>query len=1410
MEEEAEEEHDFEEDEEVADEEIEPKSATADAATAGTATGDAATADTATGDAATADAATGDASLDAATADAATADAATGDATGHAETADAATRETPFRTSADEQQVLRRVRGKRKASEAAIPISTPSPVQPRRLFSGSSLASLPSPASSPRESSGSGRKRQATLGRFFSPASGEPQEDEEPADLPKKPAWRIKDTIKALVNMGSITDQGQVIRGNEQLIEELSSAVQQTMEYKTMKQHRGGRPTKKGHLRGVAGGLKSNMRLKGQKSLRDELPIAYKHEMCQQIQEMRVEYASEKEALKAAARRFKMRVRKLQAIWMKRLEWKSQMAKYKLSSGLHDRPGSSGAMQGSHGPHAAKHERKRAAGGGRKLTFPLLYEKTKNWFHDERAHGHTVLRKHVAWKFQEFLSTYKLDLEKMDEERQLSHQQKHDLKAAEKMLEAMSSRQGNADKRADHIIKWMGARVMQPNLVTQLSEVEMQVRAELTWQHHDYLISKIAQMREDDYKAFFARPDQAKQQMRTCALCFSDQVPLWVKKPSSKEVFANWEIRTSPKAVQIHRRNISQNLDDKAKQKALADHAEGQEKRDDQQIVEHEGDAEDWHIGTADQQEASGKKHLTTLREANVDKYRITFEAHQMVSGFFNPDEAPQGHVLPGILIVPGPHAALSNIDEKGEWISDEKFFHAGQMRLHKKGNSVGRTLEPWRKLRASDPQLMRHFHVYSQPSSNTDGVIMSWVIRDMSKTLGMRLHQRDMFGAAFVDEVRNMQFLGHEVASNIMGKMTAAMQLTDTDFAHEFKSHVKHQVDELMRQGMAKQRDDEAAPSDHYKMTIKDVATAIDTAMEHMVQKNEKDQWVLAGLRRNGFLALRPNEKGQMIYQSQQSWCKHLPIGFTRISENWLKNRLSWIKDAGRSVDPPNWERITGAKELADLIEWSYQHGTSNEDPSSEVCIDLQAASEPEWVAAGQFQLPLELRRQLAMRESSMTEESRKKRDKLRQKRADKKMRADAKKILTDEQKEEIRSTLQSSSRQEAMQQIVPSAKNPTAKQQAKKNLKNKKKMEKMTTEKKVHKAAQKAAKKQALMNAAVKAAKQQKALAAKDPLPPLPPPDEAPPAESAASAAESASSAKTVPSGTFRIVSEHAGMTLYGRQGSVLGMGDSQWQLLLEKDSRNSIERMAWVQKDWLMSISEDMKKKAWSFPQVTLSRQIRQHILLQTGAVSEDLEDELWLSDEVEVIGKDPPGNGIDGMHILFGWQTLKYMVTGKKFDEIPGFTLLDPSLCCPLALPTDQQHHDPELLDKLKKLLVHKMSKDEGTFLAPLAAGGHWSLLAISKDSQQIRYYDSLAGSDQKADIGLLHEIQNMPERCLAMAEKLLGIMLDEGCIKDELLHRPALVRENQKCRQPWGSNLCGQFVLAYIEKEVGHN
>ena len=52
-----------------------------------------------------------------------------------------------------------------------------------------------------------------------------------------------------------------------------------------------------------------------------------------------------------------------------------------------------------------------------------------------------------------------------------------------------------------------------------------------------------------------------------------------------------------------------------------------------------------------------------------------------------------------------------------------------------------------------------------------------------------------------------------------------------------------------------------------------------------------------------------------------------------------------------------PNWERIDGAKELSDLIEWDYAQPTPSE-------ADLPAIEDedlPEWVQAGEFQLPLD-----------------------------------------------------------------------------------------------------------------------------------------------------------------------------------------------------------------------------------------------------------------------------------------------------------------------------------------------------------------------------------------------------------------------------------------------------------------
>ena len=71
-----------------------------------------------------------------------------------------------------------------------------------------------------------------------------------------------------------------------------------------------------------------------------------------------------------------------------------------------------------------------------------------------------------------------------------------------------------------------------------------------------------------------------------------------------------------------------------------------------------------------------------------------------------------------------------------------------------------------------------------------------------------------------------------------------------------------------------------------------------------------------------------------------------------------------------------------------------------------------------------------------------------------------------------------------------------------------------------------------------------------------------------------------------------------------------------------------------------------------------------------------------------------------------------------------------------------------------------------------------------------------------------NIGTEKEVSNLPEKPLAMAERLLGIMHSLDCIDEEIFHCPSLHRQNEKTKQPWASNLCGQFVLAYLEQEVG--
>ena len=129
---------------------------------------------------------------------------------------------------------------------------------------------------------------------------------------------------------------------------------------------------------------------------------------------------------------------------------------------------------------------------------------------------------------------------------------------------------------------------------------------------------------------------------------------------------------------------------------------------------------------TIEDQKGGGRVHLIIMTDPAIEKMSITFEAHQLVSNFFNPDKDPIGYVGKRTFIIYGQHARLDSIDDKGRWIEDKSFNYLGDIKLHRKGESARRALEQWVKIRKGHPHLLEHHYVYSQPSSNQDNIIMS------------------------------------------------------------------------------------------------------------------------------------------------------------------------------------------------------------------------------------------------------------------------------------------------------------------------------------------------------------------------------------------------------------------------------------------------------------------------------------------------------------------------------------------------------------------------------------------------------------------------------------------------------------------------------------------------------------
>ena len=108
--------------------------------------------------------------------------------------------------------------------------------------------------------------------------------------------------------------------------------------------------------------------------------------------------------------------------------------------------------------------------------------------------------------------------------------------------------------------------------------------------------------------------------------------------------------------------------------------------------------------------------------------------AETMTEGTSRVELAEKPEVSHGkpVLVWPGVHFGLSNIDEKGLFIEDEVFMLKGRPQVRKAKTSPGNIMAAWRKLRDEGDEEMKDLFneiaVWQQPSAFLDGCALEWV----------------------------------------------------------------------------------------------------------------------------------------------------------------------------------------------------------------------------------------------------------------------------------------------------------------------------------------------------------------------------------------------------------------------------------------------------------------------------------------------------------------------------------------------------------------------------------------------------------------------------------------------------------------------------------------------------------
>jgi hypothetical protein len=571
------------------------------------------------------------------------------------------------------------------------------------------------------------------------------------------------------------------------------------------------------------------------------------------------------------------RIAKKKAIYERRIE----VLALGRVTGLRKR--SSSGLSGALTNPAGARRGCRDFGGGRRDEFKEQKEQLKQWALKERAHGH-ALNTGDLWREYKFILQQEANalakkaakLEEGSRERALIVSRRQQVL---KRIEDVSRTSAYLKYTKGELAKYCGLRLLKPQRLVNLSPREEHVRCELTWQAMDRLLWLAAFGTREDLRPHVLFPEDFIKARHEAAIILLDQVPFRAKIAGGKQLYFR------------HERPVKGDLREASR--------EGQ-------AVPNEG-----------QSQTRGQE------SENADKCRITVELRQVILHFFSKDRDPVGIPGPTCVIVAGNHCRLSNIDEHGRWKRTERFWYDGKEVVHEEGRSARNSMLAWQTLRRKRPGLFEGLSVMAQPAAVVDNIIQAWQLEELGDQYPCSICQRDMLGSyRSASSQKAMQVIGM-LDAPILGKMTAVLQVTDTDIARPLKVIAAEEKEALRAE--LKLKAVQEGVKESFVCKAPEVMRIVARSIKRLNSKLIQENTILKAARRNYMLSYRPDFQAKRLVRSDsQPWAQDLPEGSHRLKASWCEGRYSWL-DSKAVPAVPDYSRCAQVKRLEDLYEHEF-----------------------------------------------------------------------------------------------------------------------------------------------------------------------------------------------------------------------------------------------------------------------------------------------------------------------------------------------------------------------------------------------------------------------------------------------------------------------------------------------------